>query len=496
MKRVLRSLIDVDGTHPPPFFIANYQYFIQSKLQPDRDDDLKIWKFVRSYYQTRFEPPSLAVLYDHFRGVEDLEVEERLREYEKTPLYIRTNFQHLIGTLKEERDKAEFLSLVALSADIVRKGVTLEDKTRLKGLKDAVPYLLRRASNLVTPEHNARIRGNFRDDFDEVFAEYEVAELDRSNSVGKLTGLADIDRVIRGIRKGQLWIHAAYVGELKSTFAINWCYNLVTRYCSNVFYASLEMSYEELRMQIGCLHSTHPKWGGRKPLIYEHIQNGLLSQEEKDFFVEVWKDFTTDSSYGDFHCWCPADDSTTISDIRREAEMVNQESEVSLIVVDHGGLADAEKTKKNKDYTVELNSILRGCKKLARNFNNGAKVPVLVLFQINREGKDYADKNQGRYKLRHLSYANEAERSADIVTTSYLNDDLRSKGFAIFDNLKRRAGPKFEPIQVRAHLECYRLYNLDGYKGSSGTGMVGADYKQTLDLMDSILCTTTTTTPL
>jgi replicative DNA helicase len=335
------------------------------------------------------------------------------------------------------------------------------------------------------PTHNAKIRGNFRDDQDEVRTEYNLTKIDRSSASGKLTGLTEIDEIIKGARTGQLWIHAAYVGELKSTFALNWAYNQVVRYFSNVFYASLEMPYEDIRRQIGCIHSTHAKWGGRPPLEYESILSGLLTAEEEAFFEEVWADFTSNPAYGDFHCWCPTDD-VTIGDIRREAEMVNQESELSVIYIDHGSLVEPEKGKKGKDYTVELNSVLRGAKKLALFFNGGAKIPVVVLFQINREGKDYADKNQGRYKLRHLSYANEAERSADIVTTSYLSDQMRVDGVALFDCLKRRAGPKFNPIQVRAMLASYRLYNMNAFDGVDGGGMTVADHVRTLNLMDAL----------
>lgn len=492
LHRLIRSLIDVDGSAPIATYAHNYQQFLASKLSPEREDDAKIWKFVRTYYQTRFEAPTLITLYDYFRSVDDVEVVARLKEYEGVPLYQRSGFTHLLATVQESFQEEDFLVLLKESQEILKKGLTLRDKTRLKGLRDAVPYLLRQASTILSLESNAKTQGNFRDDEEEALNELEATEVDRS-VIGKPTGLRDIDTVIKGIRKGQLWIHAAYVGELKSTFALNWAYHLVVNCCSNVFYASLEMPYEDLRRQFISLHSTHPRWKGRAPISYENIKNGLLTPEEKSFFREVWHDFSTNENYGDFHCWCPAEDQTTMSDIRRVAEMINQESDIDLLVIDHGGLVDPEKTGRNQDYTVQLNSVIRGAKKLALQFNRGAKIPVLLLFQINREGKDYADKNQGRYKLRHLSYANEAERSADIVTTSYLSEDLRKEGIAVFDNLKRRDGPMFPPTQIRANFPFYRLYNMDLYHGTDGKGISVDDHRATLDLMDSLLwCSWTT----
>ncbi len=147
---------------------------------------------------------------------------------------------------------------------------------------------------------------------------------------------------------------------------------------------------------------------------------------------------------------------------------------------------EPEKAKRGKDYTIELNSVLRGAKKLAMHFNHGEKIPVLLLFQINREGKDAADKAAGRYKLRALSYANEAERSADIVTTTYLNDDMRKQGHTAFDCLKRREGPKFEPFTARIHFPSLRMYNMDPFRGADGQGMTIDDHRAAFDAMGQV----------
>lgn len=488
MKRILRSLIDTDNgkTAPNNVYADNFRFFLESSVEPTREDDRKIWDFVSNFYRNRFSPPSLEVVTDYFKAYDDVEVLTRLAEYAETPFYSRSNFEHIVCEIRDEHQRTEFVALCQLSSDIVRKGVILKDgykKTHLKGLNDAIAFLTKKSGEFLTFDHNERTRGNFRDDAEEGIAEYEGFKLSDASSRGRLCGLDGIDNVIRGGKGGQLWIHAAYVGELKTTFALNYAYNQVVRYGSNVFYASLEMPYEDLRRQIICMHSAHPKFG-RKPFSFEHVENALLQPDEEKFYKEVWKDFSDNPDYGDFHCWCPTEDTTTVRDIRREAEMVNRESDLGMIIIDHGGLLDPEKGFRTKDYTVQLNSVIRSAKKLALHFNHGAKIFVLLLFQINREGKDYADKNGGRYKLRHLSYANEAERSADIVSTSYLNEDLRRDGIAIFDNLKRRAGPLFPPLQVRVQFEQSKLYNMEGFSGP-GT-LTPDDHRTTLNMLSSL----------
>ena len=62
--------------------------------------------------------------------------------------------------------------------------------------------------------------------------------------------------------------------------------------------------------------------------------------------------------------------------------------------------------------------MIRDCKKLALNFNHGEALPVLLLFQINRLGKDDADKAEGVYKMKALAYSNECLISGTLVKTA------------------------------------------------------------------------------
>jgi hypothetical protein len=108
-----------------------------------------------------------------------------------------------------------------------------------------------------------------------------------------------------------------------------------------------------------------------------------------------------------------------------------------------------------------LNSVLRDAKKLALQFNHGEGIPVLCLFQLNRQGRTEADKAEGRYKMNAISYANEAERSADVITTTYLNDMHRQAGTTLFCNLKNRDNPLFEPFEARVNFACRRISNIE-----------------------------------
>jgi hypothetical protein len=90
-------------------------------------------------------------------------------------------------------------------------------------------------------------------------------------------------------------------------------------------------------------------------------------------------------------------------------------------------------------------------------FNRGMGIAVVGLFQISREGYRSAEKNGGRYNLTHLSYANEAERSSDIVTATWIDDELRKLNRAIFMCLKTRDEAPFDRVPVRVEFPCRRM---------------------------------------
>src|SRR5208283_336206 len=106
-----------------------------------------------------------------------------------------------------------------------------------------------------------------------------------------------------------------------TTFALNWCYNLVTRYRTNVLYFSLEMTYEQLRRQIMVMHSSNGRFKakGYKPLDYRKVRDGDLSPEDEAFLQMVIHDWESDPNFCSFEIRAP-DRDMTIDDIRLETE--------------------------------------------------------------------------------------------------------------------------------------------------------------------------------
>ena len=63
--------------------------------------------------------------------------------------------------------------------------------------------------------------------------------------------------------------------------------------------------------------------------------------------------------------------------------------------------------------------------------------------------------------IRDRSYANEAERSSDIVTATWVDDELRQQGMCQFQCLKSRDQAPFEPFWARIEWPCRRMLSCN-----------------------------------
>jgi len=462
MKRLLRGVIDFeDGKLSKDALEANYHRLLDSGVEWVRPEDKRIYDFTKGFFEHNLALPSRTTVEDYFNRLDDVEVIERLKDIQAAQAHTWQNYIHLSRQLVDDQNRVKMVALLKEAQEITSKGLIVKEgkeKKQLQGVKDALLYFTERVHDLIPSDSNAKTRGNVRGDAKGAWDEYVIAKHDKGRVWGSFTGFDHIDKVCHGLKRGEMWVQAAFAGELKTTFALNWCYNSVTRYRRNVFYVSLEMPYEQLRRIICVMHSTNGRFKaqGKAPLDYRKVRDGELTPEEEVFYQEVLKDFDTNPEYCRFEVWSP-DRDVGINDIRIEAELMHKRMDVGLLVLDHGGLVEAR--RHNSNYTVELNSVLRDSKKLALHFHGGEGVPVLMLFQINRDGKDAAEKNEGVYKMRALSYANEAERSADVVSATFLDDKHREDGTTKICCLKNRDNPLFIPALLSVNFSSRRMGN-------------------------------------
>lgn len=458
MERILRSVLQVGGYPEADDAYQNWLRLKEYQLEFPSAEDRSIFEYLDNFYAQMSAPPDFSLVREYFEKKDEIEVTARLDEIKKAQFYIRTNF---IAIVRSEREQQQIKNLILVCRDastIAEHGRNLDKpingKKVLRGVQDALGFLFDKMSSLTTFETGEKLEGIVSEDADEFLEEYDIISKTNKYAGRNLFGMEPIDSVCEGHRSGEFWVHCAYPGELKTTLALNYAYNNSYVYGKNIFYVILEMPYKQLRRQLFTLHSSHGKFvtdwyakdrkaGVAQPYLgldYRKIRDGRLSDSDLERLRIVAQDFKA-TSKGRLFIWKPPDQ-VTISDIHRKAEMFHNKYGCDGIIIDYLGMVKPR--WRTSDALDRINGVVTEARFLALNFARGKGVPVLSLFQINRQGKLRADKADGRYDFAAIAYANQIEKDADVITYTYLNDQLRRDGKFYLGCMKNRDNPIFE----------------------------------------------------
>ena len=150
-----------------------------------------------------------------------------------------------------------------------------------------------------------------------------------------------------------------------------------------------------------------------------------------------------------------------------------QKDPFKFLVVDHALLMSSR--YKYSSTTDRLNEVIRDLKKTSSGFNRGQGIPILALFQLSREGFKHAEKSGGTYNLTHLSYANEAERSADVVITCWLGEEQKENSTIKYQCLKSRDQAPFDTFEAQVLWPLGRTLNMTQVLNFKSKGMDEGD---------------------
>jgi len=472
VKTLLRSTFIATPKDNPEHFLHNFSILRGASLGFEHQHDNIIWDYVKDFVAKHNHVPESETLCSYFKAVGEPDVVDRIEYLTTQKSLTRGDFETHLEQKVEERRKRQVAELLAESHNILTTGITLKngkEEKMLRGPRDAVGYILDRSRDIVAPARGGKLSGSVTKDYAEVLSEYERVKNDPLAGKGQLCGLDQIDEALGGAKRGELWTHSAFTGGLKSTFMLNWCYNQCIS-GETVLVFSLEMPYSQVRRILYAMHSLHPmvrkrykeETGRVMPLLdYSQVRDGALDEEGEIVLEWVAKDFgNPDNGYGEILIEVADPDKTdfTVADLRSKAELIYSKTPFSVIFVDHMGLMNPRKWVSST--TERQNEVIRDLKKLAMSFNRGAGIAVVGLYQINREGFKAAEKNGGTYNLTHLSYANECERSSDIVTATWVDDELRANNQVRFMCLKSRDDAPFEAFYAHVDWPQRRLSTL------------------------------------
>lgn len=500
MKTLLRSCFQVSPGENRKLLLDNYFALRSSGLDFDSPvQDGVIWNYVQDFVKQFNHVPDYTQMRVHFDQVHEQEIVDRLKFIEPNPCLTGGDFLSRLNDLAEQRRIRSVKVMLTDAAAILESGMTIREGKKeriLKGPFEAVRYVLDKSHELVTPTLGAKLSGEVTRDGADFQAEYRKTSENPGAGIGQYTGIEQIDTALGGAKKSELWIHAGFTGHLKSMAMLNWAYNQAVWFLWDVLIFSLEMPYNQCRRILNSMHSSHRKFAAiryqlglqKDPtacvgLPYQHIRDGTLKQwhANAETFLyeyvipdlsgakvvggndpETGEPWIDSSNYGKIHIEVADPDKTEFSviDMKARAELIYSQTPFHLLFVDHAGLMSPRKWVSST--TDRLNEVIRDLKRLAMGFNRGMGIPIVGLFQINREGFKQALKRKEKtgtaaYDLTALSYANECERSADVVTATWMDNDLSNANRVQFQCLKARDSKPFEMFRSRVEWPCRRI---------------------------------------
>lgn len=234
---------------------------------------------------------------------------------------------------------------------------------------------------------------------------------------GLPTGFADLDRLLDGLKAGDLIIVAGRPSMGKTTIVINIAEQVAMAGTPALVF-SMEMSDTQLVMR------SLASIGG---LNLRALASGELADNE-------WSRVTY--AMGQLHDAPLIIDQTanlTVGQMRARARRQKHKGGLGLVVIDYLQLMSAEGNNRNE----ELGAITRGLKLMARDL----ECPVICLSQLSRKCEERADK---RPMLSDLRESGSIEQDADVVVMMYRDDyyqkDSPYKGLAEALVRKNRMG--------------------------------------------------------
>lgn len=247
---------------------------------------------------------------------------------------------------------------------------------------------------------------------------------DKGKLRGIPTGFKDLDKMLAGLQKSDLFVLAARPSMGKTALALNLAHNIAVQSNAPVLMFSLEMSKEQLVDRILAIESGVNAWslrtGNLTDVDFEKIGQAMGTLSEAPIFID-------DSP------------SITVSELRTKARREAHKHELGLIIVDYLQLMSGGGKFGSSDNRVqEISEISRGLKSVARELN----VPVLALSQLSRSVESRSPQIP---QLADLRESGSIEQDADVVAfiyrEEYYNPDSDRRNITDIFIKKHRNGP-------------------------------------------------------
>jgi replicative DNA helicase len=330
----------------------------------------------------------------------------------------RHEFLHAVEMLRVLHAERATFSVLTTGAEIIRsqEGVRIDDRTVLCGHEDARSFVLEALARIERDLNLAESpEGDAHDGADSILEAYARAKdlQMRGEAPGILFGIGALDRFIEGgLGNGEMAVLRAGTTIGKSRFCVQWAWHASVVQHKNVVYFTTETLKHQIDTNLVARHSRLPQFGLEQGLNARKIRAGRLSREEEAALDAVVKDFKL-GDYGRLrtvqmpeHC--------TVAGMSARFAAIEKAFGPEFVVADYLQLFEPERRgRESKEYENQ-SGILKSAGRWCQSARNGAGVPFVTPWQVNRRGRENLRANGG-YTLEDSSGTQEASNTPDLV---------------------------------------------------------------------------------
>jgi replicative DNA helicase len=253
--------------------------------------------------------------------------------------------------------------------------------------------------------------------------QFEAAYKARGTGVlGVPTGFVDLDRMLNGLKGGQLVVLAARPSMGKSALAMNILQHAAGKGHGSALF-SLEMSGMEMAQRMICSEAD---------VSLQRVRDGFLAKHD---FPRIT---ASGGKVAGQNIWIDETPSISLYALRARARRLKLQHKIGLIVIDYLQLMRCPSKRGEANRALEIADITGGLKTLAKELD----LPIIALAQLNREAE-----RRGEPKLSDLRESGSIEQDADIVLLLHRDKENPDEPARLIV-AKQRNGP-VGPIQLR-----------------------------------------------
>jgi len=218
-------------------------------------------------------------------------------------------------------------------------------------------------------------------------------------SRGIPTGYADLDKVLGGLKKGDLIIVAARPGVGKTALVLNIAHNMALE-GKRIGLFSLEMGKEQLAMRLLAMSTQIPS---------DRIDQGDFTEDQLTRLSDAYQELANLPIF--------IDDTSTLNirSLRNRCRRLFSQQKVDIIMLDYLQLMEGMRPGGDMGRVQEVSEISRGLKQIARELN----IPIIACSQLSRQVEH---RQSRRPMLSDLRESGSIEQDADVVMLMYRED--------------------------------------------------------------------------